>query len=122
LQKPTSQCYVIDQFIKTLAHRSDYLEYCTLLYVAQGLSAVNREIALINQRQTTWVSEHSMQNTNVALEAAYMDKYCRYILAKICLYDTSATLSYRFIYIGMLMDRSNSICKCHIHSNVDRRL
>jgi len=41
-----------------------------------------------------------------------MNKYCRYILAEFCRYDTLATSSYWLIFIGVPIHRSSSSCFC----------
>jgi len=50
---------------------------------------------------------HAEQQCNTC-----MSKYCQYISAEFCRYDTSATFSYRLIYIGVLIHRSSSKCYC----------
>jgi len=89
--KPMSECYVTECFVRTVAQRS----VC--------VKARQRRSANLGFRTL-----HAEQQHNT-----FMSKYCRYISALFCWYDTSATLSIhrqhcRLIYIGVPIHRSSS--------------
>jgi len=68
----------------------------------------DRAFVLINQGQIRssnldFRTLHAEQQHNT-----FMSKHCRYISAEFCRYDTSATLSYQSIYIGVPIHRSSS--------------
>jgi len=68
----------------------------------------NRAFVLINkgQRRSSnlgFRTLHAEKQRNT-----FISKYCRYISAEFCQYDTSATSSYRPTYIGVPIHRSSS--------------
>jgi len=61
--KHGSECYVIDQFIWTIA---EWSEYCAWLEAVEGLHVVGNSTdnlhQLIIDKVATWVSEHCVEN------------------------------------------------------------
>ena len=99
-----SECYVIERFVGTVAQPS----VCVWGRLYMRKEQV-RAVMMINQGQRRssnlgFRTLHAEQQRNT-----FMGKYCRYISAEFCRYYTSATSSYRPIYIGVPIHRSSSI-------------
>jgi len=93
-----SECYIIERFVETVAQ---------WFVCVKALCARNRTEHLfysirVRDEVASWVSRHSMQSNT------FMSKYCRYISAEFCRYDTLATSSYWPIYISVLIHQSSS--------------
>jgi len=93
-----------------LHHKALCRDCCTTVCMREGSERweQGRAFVLINQgqRQSSnlgFRTLHAEQQRNT-----FMSKYCRYISAEFCRYDTSAISSYRPIYIGVPIHRSSS--------------